>query len=166
MSFRMLVLMLLAGIASAQPASDVTEDGLVRVPSSRKAGVYRLPDATFGQYRRVMLAPAPVTFRKNRDRMKAGAAASDRERISAELTRLFHEELVAELVQRGGFKIAESPAPDVLQIAPSILDVDMSAPMPALAGHEQLRAHRRLDDAHRRAARRGERRNRRPHHRL
>lgn len=129
MSFRMLVLMLLAGIASAQPASDVTEDGLVRVPSSRKAGVYRLPDATFGQYRRVMLAPAPVTFRKNRDRMKAGALKpSDRERISAELTRLFHEELVAELVQRGGFKIAESPAPDVLQIAPSILDVDMSAP--------------------------------------
>jgi len=129
MSFRMLVLMLLAGIASAQPASDVTEDGLVRVPSSRKAGVYRLPDATFAQYRRVMLAPAPVTFHKNRDRMKAGALKpSDRERISAELTRLFHEELVAELVERGGFEIAESPAPDVLQIAPSILDVDMSAP--------------------------------------
>ena len=129
MSFRMLVLMLLAGIASAQPASDVTEDGLVRVPSSRKAGVYRLPDATFAQYRRVMLTPAPVTFRKNRDRMKAGALKpTDRERISAELTRLFHEELVAELVERGGFEIAESPAPDVLQIAPSILDVDMSAP--------------------------------------
>jgi hypothetical protein len=41
---------------------------------------------------------------------------------------LFHEELVAELVERGGFEIAAAPGPDVLQIAPSILDVDMSAP--------------------------------------
>jgi len=129
MSIRVLVLMLLTGVASAQPASDVTEDGLVRVPSSRKAGVYRSPDVAFTQYRRVMLAPAPVTFRRNQDRMKAGALKrSDRERISADLARWFHEELVAELVERGGFEIAEAPGPDVLQIAPSILDVDMTAP--------------------------------------
>jgi hypothetical protein len=61
-------LVMLAAVASAQPVSDVTEDGLVRVPSSRKAGVYRLPDATFAQYRRVMLLPSTVAFRKNWDR--------------------------------------------------------------------------------------------------
>ena len=116
MSIRMLILVLLSGVASAQPASDVTEDGLVRVASSRKAGVYRSPDVAFTQYRRIMLAPAPVTFRRNSDRMKAGALKpSDRERISADLTRLFHEELVAELVERGGFEIAAAPGPDVLQ---------------------------------------------------
>lgn len=126
-------LFLLAGMASAQPASDVTEDGLVRVPSSRKAGVYRLPDATFAQYRRVMLAPASVAFRKSWDRDKfdrldTGLKPSERQRIADDMALAFHEELVAELVERGGFTLAEAPAPDVLLIVPSITELDLTAP--------------------------------------
>ena len=40
----------------------------------------------------------------------------------------FHEELVAELVERGGFTLAEAPAPDVLLIAPAITELDITAP--------------------------------------
>ena len=111
----------------------MTEDGLVRVPSSRKAGVYRLPDATFAQYRRVMLAPASVAFRKNwdrknLDRLNTGLKPSERQRIADDMALAFHEELVAELVERGGFTLAEAPAPDVLLIAPAITELDITAP--------------------------------------
>ena len=130
---RVLLLMLLCSVAGAQVLSDVTEDGLVRVPSSRKAGVYRLPDATFAQYRRVMLAPASVAFRKNwdrgsMDRLDTGLKPSERQRIADDMALAFHEELVAELVERGGFVLAESPAPDVLLIAPAITELDINAP--------------------------------------
>lgn len=128
-----LLLVLLCGAAGAQVISDVTEDGLVRVPSSRKAGVYRLPDATFAQYRRVMLAPASVAFRKNwdhknMDRLNTGLKPSERQRIADDMALAFHEELVAELVERGGFTLAEAPAPDVLLIAPAITELDITAP--------------------------------------
>ncbi len=122
-----------AAAQGAQVITDVTEDGLVRVPSSRKAGVYRLPDATFAQYRRVMLAPASVAFRKNWDRKKldrldTGLKPSERQRIVDDMALAFHEELVAELVERGGFTLAEAPAPDVLLIVPSITELDLTAP--------------------------------------
>ena len=135
MAIRMLVLLLvlLCSAAGAQVLSDVTEDGLVRVPSSRKAGVYRLPDAPFAQYRRVMLAPASVAFRKNwdrgsMDRLDTGLKPSERQRIADDMALAFHEELVAELVERGGFTLAEAPAPDVLLIAPAITELDINAP--------------------------------------
>ncbi len=126
-------LALLCSAAGAQVISDVTEDGLVRVPSSRKAGVYRLPDATFAQYRRVMLAPASVAFRKNwdrknLDRLNTGLKPSERQRIADDMALAFHEELVAELVERGGFALAEAPAPDVLLITPAITELDITAP--------------------------------------
>ena len=106
-------LVMLAAVASAQPVSDVTEDGLVRVPSSRKAGVYRLPDATFAQYRRVMLLPSTVAFRKNwdrkgLDRLDTGLKPSEREKIANDLVEAFHEEMIAELVQRGGFELTDA----------------------------------------------------------
>ncbi len=128
-----LCLALVCSAAVAQVVSDVTEDGLVRVPSSRKAGVYRLPDATFAQYRRVMLAPASVVFRKNwdrknLDRLNTGLKPSERQRIADDMALAFHEELVAELVERGGYALAEAPAPDVLLIAPAITELEITAP--------------------------------------
>lgn len=128
-----LLLALWCGAAGAQVLTDTTEDGLVRVPSSIKAGVYRLPDATFAQYQRVMLAPATVAFRKHsshqkRDRLDTGLKPSERQRIVDDMSNAFHEELVAELVERGGFALAEAPATDVLLITPMITELDITAP--------------------------------------
>jgi hypothetical protein len=117
--------------------SDVTEDGLVRVPSTRKAGVYRAPDVKFAHYQRVMLSPALVAFRKNSgydssarigSAIKQRPRPSERERISNDLMKYFHDELVAELVERGGFILVEEPGPDVIRIDPIITDLDITAP--------------------------------------
>ena len=103
------------------------------MPSSRKAGVYRLPDATFAQYRRVMLLPSTVAFRKNwdrkgLDRLDTGLKPSEREKIANDLVEAFHEEMIAELVQRGGFELTDTPAKDVLLIAPAITELEITAP--------------------------------------
>ena len=126
-------LVLCCSAAVAQVISDVTEDGLVRVPSSRKAGVYRLPDATFAQYRRIILAPATVSigkepYPKSFTRVGIELKPSEVEAIKNDLKLAFHEELVAELVERGGFALARETAPDVLFIAPIITEVDLNTP--------------------------------------
>jgi hypothetical protein len=117
--------------------SDVTEDGLVRVPSTRKAGVYRAPDVKFDHYQRVMLSPALVAFSKNSGNdstAKIGSAIkqrpkpSERERISNDLMKYFHDELVAELIERGGFILVDEPGPDVIRVDPIIADLDITAP--------------------------------------
>jgi hypothetical protein len=128
-----LILALLCTASEAQVVSDVTEDGLVRVPSSRKAGVYRLPDAKFAQYRRIILAPATVSISKDPDakrftRMGVELKNSDVQGIMNDLQRAFHKELVAELVERGGFALARETALDVLFIAPMISEVDLDTP--------------------------------------
>ena len=128
-----MLLVLCCNVAVAQVVSDVTEDGLVRVPSSRYAGVYRLPEAKFAQYRRIILAPATVSISKDPDakrfyRMGVELKNSDVQGIMNDLQRAFHKELMAELVERGGFALARETALDVLFIAPMISEVDLDTP--------------------------------------
>src|SRR5690348_9994889 len=88
-----------AGVIRAEPP-EVTEDGLVRVHSSRKVGVYRAPGIPFTQYRRITLDAFAVSFSKNWLRTNKNMKESDRERIRADLVRAFREELTRELVDR------------------------------------------------------------------
>ena len=53
------------GCANDPLAPDVTEDGLVRAPSSRNGAVYRAPGASFVQYRRILLEPLSISFERN-----------------------------------------------------------------------------------------------------
>lgn len=121
----------------ARDYTDVTEDGLVRVPSTRKAGVYRAPDVSFAHYQRVMLSPASVAYSKKSSSdnsarpgslIKQGLKPSERQRISDDLVKNFHDELVAELIERGGFVLVDKPGPDVIRIDPMITDLDITAP--------------------------------------
>jgi len=131
MKFRSLVLasLLLSGAAQAQDTPDVTEDGLVRVPSSKKVGVYRAPGIPFAQYRRVIINPSiPVTFRRGWQREHPELKEDDREKIRADFVRLFLTELEKELVERGGFAAAESPMPDVIRVDASISALNITAP--------------------------------------
>jgi len=122
------MLALLPVRAWAEDTPEVTEDGLVRVPSSRKVGVYRAPGITFTHYRRISIGDIPVAFRKNWDRKNPQLKEADREKLRADLVESFREELIAELVERGGYSLTDSKDPDVLRIEPSIIDVDISAP--------------------------------------
>jgi len=124
-TFATCLAMLPLAAAAAEPP-EVTEDGLVRVPSSRKVGVYRAPDVPFARYRRISLGDIPVVFRKKHKDLQL--EEEDRERLRAELVGMFRDALIAELVERGGYTLTESTDPDVLRIDPSIIDLDISAP--------------------------------------
>jgi len=121
-------LMLLLAVAQAAPEPEVTEDGLVRVPSRSKVGVYRAPGVSFTHYKRIVIEPIPVAFKRDWERRNPNATPALRERMQKEFAQSFREELAEELVERGGYALAEAAGPDVLRIDASIVDLDYVVP--------------------------------------
>jgi Protein of unknown function (DUF3313) len=111
-----------------QAAQDVTEDGLVRVPSSQRISVYRAPEVPFHRYQRIVIAPIPVVFRKTWMRDNHEMKPQEIDRLKEEFAQAFREELVEELVERGGYELAETVGPDTLRVEPYVLNVNIVAP--------------------------------------
>jgi len=130
MRFHSLVLGLSVVLASTltPAAQDVTEDGLVRVPSSRNISVYRAPDVPFHRYQRIVIAPIPVVFRKTWIRENHEMKPEEIDRMKEEFAAAFREVLVEELVERGGYELAETVGPDTLRLEPYVLNVNIVAP--------------------------------------
>ncbi|HET9862956.1 MAG TPA: DUF3313 family protein [Steroidobacteraceae bacterium] len=130
-------LLLLAGLAfgaamqeqaQAQDSPEVTDEGLMRVPSSRKSMVYRLPTATFDQYRGIVLDPIKIEFKKGWEREHREMSDRDMEKLRGALATAFLDELKRELVTRGGFQLVDEPARDVLRVSGRLFDTDVTAP--------------------------------------
>jgi hypothetical protein len=137
MAIRILALILIVFGAMAQAQSgadadvtggDASEANLVRVPSGPKAAVYRDPDVPFSRYQRLEFGQITVKFRKTWERSHHEMKPEDIEKIRGDLARSFREELYRELVERGGYPVAEAPDQDTLRIVASILEVDIAAP--------------------------------------
>lgn len=120
--------LLLSALARAQDSPDVTDDGLVRVPSNSRAGVYRQPVATFDQYRRVLFGPITVTFKKGYERNHREVTKKELSALRADLAWAYRKELFKELVYRGGYALTEQPSTDALRVVASIVDADVTAP--------------------------------------
>jgi hypothetical protein len=122
-------LVLAAGCAADRPPEEITDDGLVRVPARSVGGVYRAPEASFTQYRRIMLEPPTIGFKKDWRENHPEVTPSEFERIRAEAIQLFRDEVSREFVKHGTYAFADDPAPDVLLIIPNIEDLDLLAPV-------------------------------------
>ena len=111
-------------------------DGLQLVEKDSRGAIYADPDADWSQYSKIKLEGATVAFRKNwlRDQNRNRRSLSDRvstqdmERIRTGMAELFNEVFVAELAENGGWEIVDTAGPDVLQIQPQIVDLDVYAP--------------------------------------
>ena len=115
--------------AGAQDSPDITEDGLVRVPSTAKAGVYRAPGVPFARYGRVIIGPTiPIVFRNGWQRAHREVTPEDVENIRADFARAFRIELENELVKRGRLAVAPAADTDVLRVDATVTDLDLSAP--------------------------------------
>lgn len=121
-------LTMVLAVGEARTPNEVTEDGLVRVPSSRQVGVYRDPDVAFQRYHRIVIAPIPVVFRKTWLMENHAMKPAELDRIRGELAESFREELIAELVERGGYELAETVGPDTLRVEPYVLNLNIVAP--------------------------------------
>jgi hypothetical protein len=123
-----LAAVLASGCAADPPPDETTADGLVRVPARSVAGVYRAPEATFFQYRRIILEPPSVSFAKDWTEKHPKVSPAEIMRIRTETVRLFRDEFAREFVKRGSYKFADEPAPDVLLVVPAIEELNIMAP--------------------------------------
>jgi Protein of unknown function (DUF3313) len=119
---------LTAGCAADRPPEEITADGLARVPSRSVGGVYRAPEASFLQYRRIILEPPSISFIKDWREKHPDVTDAEFNRIRAESVKLFRDEFAREFVERGPYTFADDPAPDVLLVVPAIEELDIVAP--------------------------------------
>lgn len=125
--------MLLAAPASL--AQDSWE-GLQRVPSKTLDEAWLLPGANFAGYRKVLIEPIEVSFRKGWERdMNRSAPATARPRVTAaeaERIRQWMGEDFAEVLRQdfaaAGFEVVTTSGPDVLRLTPVLLNVYLNAP--------------------------------------
>lgn len=122
-----------------------TVEGLELIPDTKDiALVWADPDADLKQYQRVYLLEPYVAFKKNwqRDQNRSYAMKvkkSDMERIKGRVQKLFAEVFTEEL-EKGGYKIAEGQAHDVLIIRPAVIDLYVNAPDVMSSGMSQTYA--------------------------
>ena len=132
-----LVTVALVGVLSAvapcaASGEETSFDGLSRVESSRIAIAYLAPDADFSIFERVKILEPEVAFRsnwqrdQNRNRTR-NISTRDMERIKADVASLF-QEVFAQRLTSGGYKVTDEVADDVLIVRPAIIDLDITAP--------------------------------------
>lgn len=132
-----------AGLGAAEPAGDVpkssreagsawSQEGLEKIKVKGLDTVYARPGLNLAEYRRIRLEPITVAFRKgwqmtplpgSRDRV----SPADAQRIRARVSVLVQEEVAKELIA-GGYKLANEPGEDVLEVQLSIVNLYINAP--------------------------------------
>jgi len=119
--------------APSQAAAPATYEGLVAVRSWNLDELYLRPNADLASYRKIVIDPAQVTFRKdwNKDspdlhgvtrRLREG----DAQRL-ADDTASAMQSALAEAFKARGYEIAAAPGPGVLRLSPSITDLYVNA---------------------------------------
>lgn len=114
----------------------VSHDGLELVGTEPLDAIYRKPGAELGNYKQVKISDCSVAFRKNwqRDQNTATMDVSrrvtrdDMDEIRAKLGKLCREVFVEELTKGQVYQLVEESGEDVLELRPSIVDLDINAP--------------------------------------
>jgi len=138
---------LVFGCTSKSPVKDTppqtTKDGLVLKSNTSQELVYLRPGANFSKYDRVALLDCYVEFQKdwqqnyNQSVVDPSKMVTDQDmqRMKSWLAAEFKREFTAEL-QKGGYKVVDFGAPDVLLLRPALLNVRVTAPDIMSAGIE------------------------------
>lgn len=120
-------LLLTSCVNMKPPQPERTVDGLSRIPTKRIDTVYTAPGMSLASYRRVMLDPVEVAFKRDWQREHPEVSPEDIARIRAQAAAMFRDVFAQEL-GKGGYTLTDQPAADVLQVTASITDLDISAP--------------------------------------
>jgi hypothetical protein len=145
-AFRLFVLGGLAALAQWAPVHAATTlpapyEDLVEVKSRKLDAIYLLPGANFGTYTKIMIDPVQVSFRKgwqqaaNRSRgARPRVSDSDAQQI-AQAARSGFGEIFTAAFKAKGYDVVSDPAPDVLRLSPSIVNLYINAPRPTTAAN-------------------------------
>ncbi len=136
--FIMLGCALLASCKTLPGPIETTPDGLQRMPSRADGGVFRAPGVPFSQYKRLIIEPLTIAFVKGWEERHPDISARETKRLRDEATRDFRKEFVDVLIDEGPYTFADEPAPDVLMISPTVVDLDIPAPEADLTDRRTL----------------------------
>jgi hypothetical protein len=123
-------------VSAADTPPQVSKDGLQLKTHTQNELIYVKPGATFNQYKRVMVLDCYVAMAKDwQQNYNANVGAdldqrvtdSDVQRIENTLSAEFKKVFTGEL-QKGGYQVTTTAAPDVLILRPAIIDVRVTAP--------------------------------------
>jgi hypothetical protein len=123
-------------VSAAEAQAQVSKDGLQLKTHTQQRVVYVKPGATFNQYNRVMILDCYVAMQKDWQQnynsnvgadLNRQVSDGDVQRIKNTLAVEFKKVFTTEL-QKGGYQVTNSPAPDVLLLRPAIIDVQVTAP--------------------------------------
>jgi len=121
-------------VSAAEAPPQVSKDGLQLKTHTKQRVVYVKPGTTFNQYERVMILDCYVEMQKDWQRnynanAPGGGQVSDddvqriRNTLAAEFKKVFTTEL-----QKSGYQVTSTSAPDVLLLRPAIINVQVTAP--------------------------------------
>lgn len=120
-----------------------TFDGLVAVEDAPVAVAYIDPEFDFSVFQRVYILDPHVAFQANwlrdQNRTRRGTnrvSNRDVERIQRDVASLF-KDVFTDVLEEGGYEIAEGANADVLVLRPAIIDLDVSAPDTRSAGRSR-----------------------------
>ena len=123
-------------VSAADAPPPVSKDGLQLKIHTGNELVYVKPGATFNQYKRVMILDCYVAMAKDWQQnynanvgadLDAMVSDADVQRIESTLSTEFKKVFTSEL-QKGGYQVTTTEAPDVLILRPAIINVQVTAP--------------------------------------
>jgi hypothetical protein len=123
-------------VSAADAPPQVSNDGLQLKTHTQQRVVYVKPGATFNQYKRVLIVDCFVQFQKDWQRnynsnegadLDSQVSDGDVQRIKSSLAAEFKKVFTTQL-QKGGYQVTNSPAPDVLSLRPAIINLQVTAP--------------------------------------
>ena len=128
--------------SAADAPAPVSKDGLQLKIHTGSELVYVKPGATFNQYKRVSVLDCYVAMAKDWQQnynanvgadLDAMVTDADVQRIESTLSTEFRKVFTSEL-QKGGYQVTTTEAPDVLILRPAIINVRVTAPDLMTAG--------------------------------
>ena len=130
--------------AVSDPARTAAQDGLVPVNAKSLDEVYLRPSGDWTGYRKVLIDPAEVAFRKNwlRDLNwtrgpSRWLSPSDAEEVlktaAASMAKMVADQFVGK-----GYEVVTAPGPGVLRVTPSVTELDVYEPDGTFARPERL----------------------------
>jgi hypothetical protein len=107
-------------------------DGLQKISIKDVDQAYMRPGASLAGYKRVMLDPVEVAFRKDWDPKRTGSniklSAEERESIRQGVAKIVHDEFVNELQSKSTYAVVNETGTDVLRVRASIVNLYVTAP--------------------------------------
>ena len=126
------------------PDAEVSVDGLYRVDNSVMALAYMKPDIDLRGYTALMIDPVDVAYQRDpqgrRSASGVGAGSSNFALSSSQMEDFkswFQEAVVEALTSDGGYRIVDTPGPDVLRITAELLNLIVRIPTQASVGRSR-----------------------------